>query len=223
MVTSVGYKYFNDDVEEYRENNPKELNNLWTHTDNQAYGRCFSLLPTTFHINLGIQMIDILVTSSMYVFFHTPENFITAKPDTDMLQKHYIFLDHLYRFDVHHDLINMVDDDKFCMSHPKYSRDKCANEEVERKSLENFGCTSPYGYNKTKICQDPNVSSKIIEIYTDIIEKHHSKCLNPCSFFSIMTMKTGDTKLKGFSLFGKDRSRINMSKRLWTKTRQVGA
>ena len=202
------YSYFDDDAEAYMEDNPEVLNNLWTHTDTRAYGRCFSLMPTTFHINLGIQIVEIAVADDVYVYFHTPENFITAKLDTDRLQQQRIFLKKKYQFEVHHDLFKMVDNGKSCMSDPKYSRDKCANEEVERKSLENFGCTSPYGYNKSNICKDPNVGSKVTEIYTDKIQKRHSQCLNPCSFFSIMTMKTKDTKNAFF--YGKEKSTIKI-------------
>ena len=54
------------------------------------------MVPTVEHIELGIKEIVIAVKLDVLVFFHTPENFITAKPDTDMLQKHYIFLDHFY-------------------------------------------------------------------------------------------------------------------------------
>ena len=37
--------------------------------------------------------------------------------------------------------------------------------------------------------------TKVKEIYTDKIEKHHSKCEKPCSFFSIMTIMTKDKTL----------------------------
>ena len=140
-------------------------------------------MPTHDHIKLGIQVISITVLSGVHVFLHTPENFISAKPNTDRLQKQGVMLGYSYLFDVKHDLFNMVDDGKSCSSDPKYSIDKCANEEVERKSLKEFGCTSPYGYNKTKICQDPNVGSKVAGMYTDKIEKRHHACLHSCSFF----------------------------------------
>ena len=32
--------------------------------------------------------------------------------------------------------------------------------------------------------------TKVKEIYANKIEKYHSKCQNPCSFFSVMTIKT---------------------------------
>ena len=209
MVASVRYKYFNDDVDDYLENNPKVLNNLWTHTDSQAHGRCFSLVPTIDHIKLGVQEIRIALISSVYAFIHTPENFISAKPNTDRLQELFVSLGYSYLLDVKHDLFKMLDDGKSCMSDPKYSRDQCAREEVERISLEKFGCTNPYGYNKTKICQDPIISSKVIEIYTNKIEKRHNKCLNPCSFFSIMAIKMSATEIPTF--FGKARSQIKIN------------
>ena len=186
VIVSLTYRYFDADAENYLEQNPKTLNKIWTHTDSQAYGRCFSMVPALDHIKLGIQEIEIVVTSQVTVYLHTPENFITSKPNTNRLVKLPNLVGYWYVYEVKHDLINMVDDGKTCSSHPNYSIDMCANNEVERKAIEDFGCTSPYGSNKTKICQDPDMISNVMVIYTNKVEKYHHKCLNPCSFHSIM-------------------------------------
>ena len=150
------------------------------------------MVPALDHIKLGIQEIEMVVTSPVKVYLHTPENFITSKPNTDRLVRLPASLGYWYEYEVKHDLFNMVDDGKTCSSHPNYSIDMCANNEVERKAIEDFGCTSPYGSNKTKICQDPGIISKVMAIYTKKVEKHHHKCLYPCSFHSIMKISDSD-------------------------------
>ena len=90
---------------------------------------------------------------------------------------------------------------KPCSFDENYSRDKCVNEEVERKSLQEFNCTTPFGPNKTQICQDPEVGAKVNEIYIEKIEKHRHNCLSPCSFLSIMATKTKEI-IKNASLSG---------------------
>ena len=67
-------------------------------------------MPTHDHIKLGIQEILITVLSDGDVYLHTPENFISTKPNTDRLQKQDVMLGYSYLFDVKHDLFNMVDD-----------------------------------------------------------------------------------------------------------------
>ena len=79
------------------------------------------------------------------------------------------------------------------LDHGWYSKDKCAQEVVEKKSLEELGCTTPFGPHKNQICQNPEDITKVKEIYSDKIEKHLHKCQSPCSFFSIMTIMTKDS------------------------------
>ena len=75
-----------------------------------------------------------------------------------------------------------------------YSQDKCANEVVEKESLEKFGCTTPFGLTKNEICQDQELGAKVNEIYTEKIQKHHHMCQSSCSFFTIMGTKTKDIR-----------------------------
>ena len=189
LVAAVKYQYFNED-NEYFENDPKLLKKLWSQTDSKNYVRCFTMVPTSEHIKLGVQKITIRVSSNVDLFFHTSEMFITARSNSEMLQMQSISLGYDYDIDVKHHLFNMVNDENVCAAHPKYSKDKCANKEVNKKSIEDFGCTSPYGSNKTKICEDPDIGLNVTKLYEYTIEKHNYKCLNPCSFFSIKATMT---------------------------------
>lgn len=93
-------------------------------------------------------------------------------------------------------LFRLDDNGKSCSFDENYSRDKCVNEEVETKSLQEFNCTTPFGPNKAQICQDPEVGAKVNEIYIEKIEKHRHNCLSPCSFLSIMATKTKEIDKK---------------------------
>ena len=62
-------------------------------------------MPTLDHIKLGIQEISIAVITDVYVYLHTPENFISAKANTDRLQKQGVMLGYSYLLDVKHTMI----------------------------------------------------------------------------------------------------------------------
>ena len=107
------------------------------------------------------------------LFFHTPEIFITTRLEAEVLQMQSIPLGYSYDIVIKHNLFNMINDENICIAHFKYSKDQCAYKEVDKKSLEYFGCTSPYGPNKTKICQNPDIGLNVTKLYEDTIEKHN--------------------------------------------------
>ena len=209
LMVNLQYKYFSSDVDDYVENNPTLPNDLWSQTDSrgsdsESRGRCFTTIPTNKHIKLGIQEITLSVGEYVTVYIHTPGMFITAKAKSEMLQGFYINAKSggFYEIDVKHDLYNVLGNDgAACAPDQTYSKDACANENVEKISIAAYGCHSPFGPNKTQICQDPDKATQVLGIYAEEIEKHNSKCLDPCSFFSIMSMKTKVVKQACFALF----------------------
>ena len=73
-----------------------------------------------------------------------------------------------------------------CNDEKGYSKDFCYSREIERELLENFGCTSPYGLHKTRICNNATIGEKVMQTYQDAIHTDNYKsCFNPCSYFSI--------------------------------------
>ena len=147
FVESIIYKYFDDTVEEYSESKPKLPNKLWSATDNRNHGRCFTTIPTPDHIQYGIKSIILyLKVKNADIYIHSPENFVTAKENTESLYFHYAHLGRIYQLDVKHEVFNMLDNNGApCSANEEYSKDKCANEVVEKESLEKFGCTTPFG------------------------------------------------------------------------------
>ena len=183
MVSSFEYFYFDDSAEEYKAEEPKLPNKLWSQTDSRKLGRCFTTIPTSEHVKLGIQKIIIGVKARILkdnsdslnplakttyqnptarLFFHSPDMFLTVRENTELLQQHEIYLKKSYEVDVKHKMFNTLGNGKkkTCSMDPNYSKDNCANIEVEKESIGKFGCTSPFGLNKTKICQNADIISK---------------------------------------------------------------
>ena len=69
-----------------------------------------------------------------------------------------------------------------CQVEPEFDKDMCTENELENKTLETFGCTSPFGANKDKICQDHENGSKVMDLYKETFKQFVNNCYYPCSF-----------------------------------------
>ena len=73
-----------------------------------------------------------------------------------------------------------------------YEKDSCTESKLDKTSLEKFGCTTPFGPNKDKICKDQENGSKVMELYTKTMEQNFDNCNNPCLFVSTKATKTSE-------------------------------
>ena len=44
----------------------------------------------------------------------------------------------------------------------------CVHKAAEKKSIKEFGCTTPFGPNKNQICTDPEIGNKALTLYKGI-------------------------------------------------------
>ena len=79
-----------------------------------------------------------------------------------------------------------------CETETGFDKDVCTESKLDKKSLEKFGCTSPFGPNKDKICKDYEIGSKVMEMYNETMQKNIDNCYSPCLFTSSITTKTDD-------------------------------
>ena len=88
-----------------------------------------------------------------------------------------------------------------CNNEKGYSRDLCTNKAIEIESLNTFGCTSPFGSNKDKICTQDDEDGNITKLYNEAMHgsKAYGECLNPCSFFKMIPTKFGLERNADFS------------------------
>ena len=67
-----------------------------------------------------------------------------------------------------------------CETEPGFNQDACTETKLEKKSLEKFGCTTPFGTNKDRICQDYENGSKVMDMYRETMEENIDNCYSPC-------------------------------------------
>ena len=74
-----------------------------------------------------------------------------------------------------------------CNDEKLYSRDLCVEELAQNECLNKVQCTTPFGPDKSKICQnnnDGNVTVKIYRSLTDNSSYYSEYCKYPCSIFT---------------------------------------
>ena len=81
---------------------------------------------------------------------------------------------------------------KPCTPETGFDKDVCAESKLDEKSLEKFGCTSPFGPNKSRICKDYETGFKVMELYKDTMMKTIDNCYDPCIFSSTKATKTDE-------------------------------
>ena len=82
-----------------------------------------------------------------------------------------------------------------CISETGFDKDACTESKLGKKSIDKFGCTSPFGPNKDKICTDYENGKKVMKLYTKTMSKNVDNCYSPCLFAS-----TKATKMHEYSL-----------------------
>ena len=78
--------------------------------------------------------------------------------DMDLNKRRYIDIEH----EVHNTLNT---ENQPCNNDPKYSKDVCANQQLEKESIKRFGCTTPFGLNKDNICTNETLSKLATKLY----------------------------------------------------------
>ena len=97
-----------------------------------------------------------------------------------------------YSYGIHYEYHELLDyGGSPCNNEKTYQMDACNHNGTEKQSLEEFGCTTPFGPNKTKICTDANKGKNSSEIYWkfmfDFSKYNYEECYYPCSYFVAST------------------------------------
>ena len=82
-----------------------------------------------------------------------------------------------------------------CNDTKQYMKDFCVDKAIEKESIKKVGCTTPYGPNKSQICNNKIDADAAYKIYHDKGEKNWDdtnstkECLNPYLIFTFATEK----------------------------------
>ena len=189
----IGIKYYFFADQESQKFYPELPSKVWSFVDGSyegplyPNGRCFTAKPTPNMISYGIKKIKLYTTKyTTTVYFHNPQTFATNVVKTSIqLIKH-----RKLEVDLDHEVFDMLDfGGEPCIDDATYNKDHCVQNEVDKRAIENYGCTTPFGLNKTLICKDIVNGSKVLNIHTDAFVKNKHNCKNPCKLVIIQRTK----------------------------------
>ena len=179
LIKEIEYAYFDD--KEKLTISPLNQNSILTNNDIGKYGRCFTAKATESMIKKRIRKADVKVLKDSRVFIHHSSIYQTSRRTMAFLAKK----GKKISVDVEYQVFEMLDyGGNPCVHECDYNKDRCTHELLERKSIELFGCTSPFGPNKDKICRNEENSIKAYELYDETITEYSTNCSMPCSFVS---------------------------------------
>ena len=165
-----------------------------SYVDVADHGRCYTFKPTEQMIKSGIKRIELKPkpkNKRLTLYFHTNGIFETKMNN----HNDQFFVNSTSRIDLNLDftVYNMLDiGGQPCRTETGFDKDACTEFKLDKKSLEMFGCTSPFGPNKDKICNDYENGSKVMKLYEKAMSMNVDNCHSPCLFASTKTTKTDE-------------------------------
>ena len=195
LFQKISYSYL-DGTPNTVENATSASSKIRSYFDTAIHGRCYTFKPTEEMLKSGIIHINLNLTKSVPIYFHTNGIFETNPyTPTSILaspsKKMYLDLDFI--------IYSMLDiGGKPCVTEPGYEKDSCTESKLDKTSLEKFGCTTPFGPNKDKICKDHENGSIVMELYSETMDQNVDNCYSPCLFVSAKAMKTSENDGDGY-------------------------
>ena len=178
IMPFIEIKYYDANPEKTTET---ELKSIWTTYDGTD-GRCYSLSPTMKMIKRGIRQIEMTFKALGKIYIHTPGIYATARQETQIKNQ----MGRKSTVQVEHELFYMMDDGgEPCIEDPAYNKDLCTYDAFE-KSVEKYGCTTPFGLIKENICigNKNDNTTEVMKMHTKWFDDKNvhddSNCANPC-------------------------------------------
>ena len=166
--------------------------------DSKWNGRCYEFeVPKDTKITFMV----FWLSKDALVYIHSPGSFHGAN-----YKEFAVLLGKQIEIDVMHEVFEVLDfDQQQCETYPD-GRDKCIDEKVYELSMEQLGCTSPYGTNKSNICTSTETSSKAYTIFDDLtlynMTEANKHCPRSCTYqilsFSRFLRDDSDDQYQGY-------------------------
>lgn len=184
---------------------------ILTKTDHKEYGRCFTATPTKEMIGHGIKQVDIYVkadstTRGPKILFHYPGMFVPETMGNPLFITTHPRMQKEFQseYEIHN---RLAEAEEPCDDDINYDFDACAQKEIEEKMLSKYGCTTPFGPNKMKICTNQTVGIEAQKEYTNFWNNlFQTDCKKPCR---LMYTRLANTK-EGIYLTSKPKGKITL-------------
>ena len=182
FMYSISLEFFQKEYTEILDTEgPNKMLNIFD-TYFNVYGRCFTMQPTPDYISYGVKKISITLGREVDLYFHTPGMFETGIEIVKIQPGMY------YRkeMEIDYEVFKMLDyQGESCINYNGYNRDLCEHENLEKRSIDVHGCTTPFEPNKNQICRDPQIGMKVLEMYRENFQMNKNyTCKQPCTYIS---------------------------------------
>ena len=89
-----------------------------------------------------------------------------------------------FNMNVMHEIFEVLDFDGQQCGHYQYpyGRDGCIENVIHQESLARVGCTSPFGFDKSNICQDPDKAAEVMRLKRNLSSEIHKICPRSCQY-----------------------------------------
>ena len=151
---------------------PDNYQNIISTTDRKTFGRCYVVIPTPEMISYGIKWIKVYGKVKLGFYVLTPGMLESTRKTNKKNLSPGQFLD----IDVDHEVYQMLDyRGMLCDPDFAFRKDICENEALNNITFLKYGCTSPWGPDKTRICktkaQNASLSAKLKQEWDNIFRQ----------------------------------------------------
>ena len=169
LIENITYGFYDKPSSESVIVKPEFPNDVLSSLDRQSYGRCFVAKPTSEMIRNGIKWVRIYGKASIAVSIHSPSILETVKKPS----KVDVSVGAFKVYQVNHEVQESVEvNQKPCNPTVGYNKDYCEDVSFQKEALKLYGCTTPFGPYKSRICNHTDIHSKdVAEMWKNFNEE----------------------------------------------------
>ena len=148
-------------------------------------GRCYSIIPTSEMIALGIRRVEIGFLSMILVYIHAPG---MHEYDSEKGAAFANVKEKRVLYKVEHELLEMLNDkSEPCNENPVYKRDNCVEGKIEKFLMKTYGCVPPFFENKENICTNETITKLVWKYWESM--KLYTNCTDRCKEMSVQATR----------------------------------
>ena len=181
LIDNITYTFFSGPPSIFNQSTLNELS--WSQSGSDVFGRCYHLKHSKAIIkDRSISEIVIQFKQDVEAFVHSPGIW---KSTIQMLsfEIHAGFWNFL---NIRHDGFHMLDYlGEPCVMDEAYDFDQCNTNELDKQSLDEVGCTSPFGSDTDHICRNATqgaMAHKLHYKYFGLYKRLSPSCKHPCNY-----------------------------------------
>ena len=152
--------------------------------------RCYTANFSKSLLQKGISTITITGRESTEITFHSFGMFFGPRKAISRHQQVLLEAREKVRYVVENENYQALDlNGEACNQTLAYNQDACIKDQLWKESLQKFNCTTPFGLDKSSICEDPGVGMQAPDLYKKYEFNYQGSCLEPCYYLRLKIMQ----------------------------------